>query len=208
MTPRAIRAQTRVLCAALVLALASGGARAGELYRWVTKDGRVEIGTSPPFGAAAEPYFPGQEAAAQPAAPAAPAPAPVPAETPRPAAGHSTREAERGARGRLEEPCARDQEISDKATQKIRILEAQIARLEHKLDELEANEVAYSQTSCRSQGIEGPSSDCLTSSFHRDAEISSTQQELEDAQQKLADLEQRARAATTDERCAPAAPEK
>lgn len=200
MTPGAVRARTRVLALALLLATSSGDARGGELYRWVTEDGRTEIGTTPPFGAAAEPWSPGQEAAAQPAKPAAPAPAAPPRQ---PTA--ETAAAERRARGRLEEPCSRATEKAEKAAQKIRILEAQIARLELKLDELEATELAYSRTTCRSQGVEGIGSDCLTSSFHRDAEIARIQQELEDAQQKLGDLEQRARSMTEDPNCAPAA---
>ncbi len=96
---------------------------------------------------------------------------------------------------------------ASKATQKIRILENQIARFERRLEELEATDLAYSQTSCRSQGshgIEGPSSDCLTSSFHRDAEIARAQADLEEAQQKLGDLEQRARAAAPAAECTPA----
>ncbi len=93
---------------------------------------------------------------------------------------------------------------ASKATQKIRILENQIARFERRLEELEATELAYSQTSCRSSEIEGPSSDCLTSSFHRDAEIARAQADLEEAQQKLGDLEQRARAAAPAAECTPA----
>ncbi len=205
MTPRAIRAQARVLGATLLLALASSDTRAGDLYQWVTEDGRIEIGTTPPLGAAAQPWSPGQEAAAQPAPPAAAAPAP--AATQRVPSDRRT-ESERRARGRLEEKCSAQKATVDKATQKIRILESQIARLDKKIEELEATEVAYSRTSCRSQDVYGPSaSDCMTSSFHRDAEIARTQDELEDAQQKLGDLEQRARSATSDsdENCAPAA---
>jgi hypothetical protein len=71
-TPRAIRTRTGVIGLALLLSSASGGVRAGELYRWVTEDGRVEIGMNPPPGTTAVPYFPGQETAPQPAAPARP----------------------------------------------------------------------------------------------------------------------------------------
>ena len=201
MTPGAVRARTRVLGFALLLAIASGNARGGELYRWETEDGRIEIGTTPPLGAAAVPWSPGQEAAAHPAAP----PAPAPAATPRPAPDSAAAAlAERRARGRLDEACSREKATTDKATQKIRVLESQIARLERKLEELEATDLAYSRTTCRSQGIEGPGSDCLTSSFHRDAEISRIQQEIEEAQQKLGDLEQRARGVPRGEACAPA----
>ena len=82
----------------------------------------------------------------------------------------------------------------------------QIARLEKKLEELEATEVAFQRTSCRSANAYGPDhSDCVSSSFHRDAEIARTQESLEEAQQKLADLEQRARSASEDQNCSPAA---
>ncbi len=210
MTPRAIRAQTRVLGLALLLALASGEARGGELYRWVTQDGRVEVGANPPPGVSAQPWSPAQESAAQPAMPAAPAVAveATPAVPQRPRA-RRTHEATRRVGSRLDDKCLARARTIDKATQKIHLLESQIARLEKRLEELEATEVAYSQTSCRTSDFEGPSSsDCVTSSFHRDAEVSRTQEALEDAQQRLGDLEQRARAASEDQSCAPAAPAK
>ena len=210
MTPVAIRARTRALGAALLLVLASGETRAGDLYQWVTEDGRVEIGASPPAGVAAKPWNPGQEAAANPSAlPAAPASereaAPASAKPYRASSRHTT-EAERRARGRLEEECRTQRGLIEKAAQKIRVLESQIARLEKKLEELEATELAFQRTSCRSSGAYGPDhSDCVSSSFHRDAEIARTQESLEEAQQKLADLEQRARSASEDQSCSPAA---
>ena len=213
MTPRAMRAQARVLGAALLLAIAiaSSDTRAGDLYRWVTQDGRVEIGATPPPGTEAVPWNPGQEALSPPTAlPAAtPAPAPAvtpPAATPAPATARSAA-ANGRARSLLEEECSTGRATADRATQKIRILESQIARLERRLEELQATDLAYSQTSCRSQGIEGPSTDCLTSSFHRDTEIARTQAEIEEAQEKLADLEQRVRGAAAPAECAPASPE-
>ncbi|MEX2208156.1 MAG: hypothetical protein WEF50_18170 [Myxococcota bacterium] len=210
-TPVAIRALARVLCAALVLALASGESRAGDLYQWVTEDGRVEIGASPPRGVAAKPWNPGQETISNPVAQPAPKP-PEPAPAPAPMQRTSSRNpssAEHRARGRMDDRCLRQQGTVAKATQKIQILEVQIARLEKKLEDLEATELAYSRTSCRSMDVYGPdASDCISSSFHRDAEIARTQEELEDAQQRLGDLEQRARSAAEDAACSPAAPEK
>lgn len=211
MTPGAGCARACIVCAALVLALASSESRAGDLYQWETEDGRVEIGVSPPPGVAAKPWNPGQEAAANPVAkPAAPPPEPEPA----PAAmqrtsARRTPSAERRARPPMDDRCLRQQGTIAKATQKIQILEAQIARLEKRLADLEATELAYSQTSCRSMAVYGPdASDCISSSFHRDAEIARTQEELEDAQQRLGDLEQRARSAAEDEACSPAAARK
>jgi hypothetical protein len=209
-TPRAIRAQTRVLGLALLLALASFQARGGELYSWVTEDGRIEVGAKPPPGVSARPWSPGQESAAQPAKPAAPAAAveATPAAPQRPRA-RRTREADRRAGSRRDDKCLARELTIEKATQKTRILESQIARLEKRLEELEATELAYSRTSCRTADFEGPTaSDCVTSSFHRDAEISSTQEALENAQQRLGDLEQRARTASEDQSCAPAAAQK
>ena len=196
----------------LALVLASSETRAGDLYQWVTEDGRVEIGASPPAGVAAKPWNPGQEAAANPSAlPAAPASeseretVPASAKPLRASTRHTT-EAERRARGRLEEECRTQRGLIEKAAQKIRVLESQIARLDKKLEELEATEVAFQRTSCRSSGAYGPDhSDCVSSSFHRDAEIARTQESLEEAQQKLADLEQRARSAAEDASCSPAA---
>jgi hypothetical protein len=213
-TPGARCARARILCAALGLALASGESRAGDLYQWVTEDGRVEIGVRPPPGVAAKPWNPGQEAAANPvvAKPAPPPPEPAPrptASAPQMSAAERKRLAERRAYGRLDDHCLRQQRTVAKATQKSQVLEAQIARLEKKLAELEATELAYSQTSCRSMDVYGPdASDCISSSFHRDAEIARTEKELEDAQQRLGDLEQRARGAAEDEECSPAAPKK
>src|SRR5262245_61848342 len=46
-----------VLATCLALAL-PGAAFAGGLYRWVTKDGRVEVGPFPPPGVHAEPWQP------------------------------------------------------------------------------------------------------------------------------------------------------
>ena len=116
------------------------------------------------------------------------------------------RENERRARGRLDEVCMRNREVSAKAARKITETETQITRLEGRIEELEANAVAYSKTTCRSQeSYSGLGTDCQVSSFHRDAEIARLNRDLEEAQQRLADLEQRARAVAEDERCAPAA---
>jgi hypothetical protein len=213
-TPRAIRAPARVLGAALLLALASTAARAGDLYRWVTEDGRVEIGTNPPLGASVEPWNPAQEAVAQPTAqptaqPAPPAaPAPPAHATPPGSRSHGPPGVPRDrSKSRLDETCSTEKLAAMKAAQKISVLESQIARLGRKLEELEATALAYSQTTCRSQEADGLGSDCLTSSFHRDAEIARTQQELEEKEQKLADLEQRARGLASRPECTPASAE-
>ncbi len=214
MTPGSIRARTAVLGAALLLALAGANARAGDLYQWETEDGRIEIGTNPPLGAAAKPWNPGQEAAARPTPPAAPAPAVTPVA--RPGAGHRSaderaKEARRRALGRLGDACVARKGAIAKGAQKIAAAENRITQLETRLEELEATALAYSRTSCRSDYDDGSdSSDCLASTFHRDAEIARTQEELEDTQQKLADLEQRTRAAEEDPSCGSeaAAPEK
>jgi hypothetical protein len=193
----------------LLLALASGAARAGDLYQWETEDGRIEIGTNPPLGANARPWSPGQETAAQPRPRPAPAAPPAPADSAivgAPPAKHVSKEdrakqAQRQAMGRLGDACLARKSTLEKATQKIAIVEAQIARLEKRIEDLEATELAYSRTSCRSDDDGVDTSDCLASTFHRDTEIARSQGELEEAQQKLADLEQRARSAEEDPSC-------
>src|SRR5262245_60453513 len=61
------------LCLALAL---PGAAFAGGLYRWVTKDGRVEVGPFPPPGVHAEPWQPEDDEKPAPATPTR-APEPV-----------------------------------------------------------------------------------------------------------------------------------
>jgi hypothetical protein len=189
-TPRAVRARARALGAALLLAIASGDARAAELYRWLTEDGRVEIGTTPPPGTAAVPWRPGEAEAAEPAPRATPA-------------RLSTRAPR--ARARSDEKCARKQEAARKIEREVVELESEITRLEQRIESLEASEVAFSRTSCVSRDVYGPnSSRCQSDIFHRDTEIANAEQALELAQNKLGDLEQRARGAAPLAECAPA----
>lgn len=184
----------RALAAALLLAIPAGGLSAGELYRWVTEDGRTEIGPNPPPGASAVPWSPGQERAAEPT-PAAPAPAPASAPAPIPA---------QKARSANREKCARYRENARQTERRVIEAEAAIARLEQKLETLQSTEIAFSRTSCVSQGINGPKSDCVASRFDRDAEIERAEQALEQAQEKLSDLELNARRSAAPEACTPA----
>ena len=174
MTLRSVRGPARALFVALLLAAAAPPARAGDLYRWVTEDGRVEIGPTPPAGTAAVPWRPGQRDAATPGVPEAPA--------------RAARTRSRNAKA-----CARDRESEREDARRIAEVESEIARLEQKIERLETSEVAWSRTSCRSQGIYGPKSDCVASRFDRDAEIEGAKLQLDSAQERLADLEQRAR---------------
>ena len=176
-----------VVTLAACLALFGPVASAEGLYRWVTEDGRVEIGTTPPPGTAAVPWLPDPADAAQPAEPAAP----VTPATHVPTAANGD--------------CARRSEAARKTAAKIAKLESEIDRLERKLESLESNEVAWSRTSCVSQGIDGPKSDCVTSHFDRDVEVDRAEQALDRARDNLDDLELRARGATTAAECAPAA---
>ncbi len=215
MTPGAFRARQGLLAALILLALASGGARAGEMYQWETEDGRIEIGPNPPLGAAARPWSPGQEAASTRPKPPPPPPALDPAPAGSPTLKYRSKEerakeAQRQAMGRTGDACLARKATLEKATQKIAITEAQITRLEQRIEELEASELAYSRTSCRTDDPDVDTSDCLASTFHRDAELAHSERQLEEAQQKLADLEQRARAAEDDPSCqsSPAAAKK
>ena len=171
------------LSLAACLALLGPVAVAGDLYRWVTEDGRVEIGTTPPPGTAAVPWLP------EPAEAAAPAPPVTPATQATTATG---------------EDCARKSEAARKTAAKIAELESEVDRLEKKLESLESNAVAWSRTSCVSPGIDGPKSDCVTSQFDRDVEVDRAERALDRARDKLDDFELRARAAVSAAECAPA----
>ncbi len=174
MTAPAARAFARALLVGLLLAAASSHASAGELYRWVTEDGRVEIGPVPPAGASAVPWRPGQDAAAKPAEATAPA-------------GRAK------GRARGDRACARHREASRQTAQALIDAETEVTRLEQKIEMLESSHVAYSRTSCVSQGIDGPRSNCVSHRFDRDAEIERAEAALDAAQERLADLELHAR---------------
>jgi hypothetical protein len=97
---------------ALLLALPSADALAGGLYRWVTSDGRVEIGPTPPPGVNAVPWIPGQPetspGAAPPAAPAkaAPAEAPRTERAPRTSGPAMPKPKPPATRAKVDEECA------------------------------------------------------------------------------------------------------
>ena len=198
MAPRDLQRLAHSLGVALLIALAEGDAAAGELYRWVTKDGLVEIGPTPPPGAAAAPWTPGNEDAArdsvQPES-AAPAPAATRAWPAAPARRSSDADAE---------TCAQYREAALELERKIATAEADIARLEEQIEALEASDVAYARTDCVSHDIYGPSRGCQSTSFNRDVELGRAGKALDRAQEMLSDLEARARRASAPPECAPA----
>jgi hypothetical protein len=180
MSLRLARRGGLALCLAAAL---SSAAFAGGLYRWVTKDGRVEVGPFPPAGVNAEPWQPDGDA---------PKPAPAPPRPraerpPNPAASETRRSA-------LEARCARPKEttLQREATErKIAQLEATIARLEETL-------VANEESHCTSSYYRG----CRGSTFDRDEALERAQEELGAEQSKLADLERKEQERAADEDCA------
>jgi hypothetical protein len=69
----------------------------------------------------------------------------------------------------------------------------EIARLEARVEQLEATDVSHSFTRCRRDQTRGYDPDCEGGSFDREAELERTREELGQAQDDLADLEARAR---------------
>lgn len=161
-----------VLALALVVTPLEAGAQT--LYRWVTPDGRVEIGTSPPAGVRAEPWTPG-------ASPAA-APTVVPAAQSGPRLRDPARDPGRDCRARLAE-----------MRREIEQTETRIAGLEQRIESLSESMVAFQQNTCTRDDYGNTAKHCRSSSFSRDAEIDKAERELAEAQDTLADLETRAR---------------
>lgn len=203
--------RTLALSTGLALAL-PGAALAGGLYRWVTKDGRVEVGPFPPAGVHAEPWEPKDEE--KPAPPqSAPAPAPAPQQaqpvTPSrmPSLGHLSGPP-RDPRTDLDRQCEQIQRERGLRKVEKQKLESEIAGLEKKIAKLEDSLVANEDSSCVHAGEAG-ARDCTGGSFDRDAEIERSQNRLEKAQTKLGDMELRERREAADDKCAkqPAAPQ-
>lgn len=215
MTRRAPCGFARVLGLALLLALSSP-ALAGGLYQWVTPEGRVEIGPTPPFGVNAVPWVPGQPDPASPATSPAPPAAAAPAEAePAAAAPAETVPTARvpvprgpalrkpkSARGKAADECAKLGTAARELAQQVQDAEREIAQLEAKIEKLEASDVAYSHsTNCTGKDAYGGSADCSSTSFDRDAEIERSQQALAHAQERLEEAEESARRANVPEKC-------
>ncbi len=183
----------RTAAFALVLALSPASARAVDLYQWVDADGVVSIGPSPPAGASAVPYVPGKPAAptSQPS-PVAPG---VPQMTP-PAAPRTGSPV-----GPTETPCAVHTQAARAAASELVEAEREIARLERRIEDLEASDVAYARTECVAKDDAGPDPDCRASTFDRDKEIARSEKALEVAHEKLADAEIHLRDAAIPPRC-------
>jgi type IV secretory pathway VirB10-like protein len=159
----------------LTLTLAAFDASGATLYRWVTEDGRVEIGTTPPPGVNAVPWTPGPPEAAAPAPPP-----PAPADPVRP--GPNTAKSDR---------CLRLEEEARELRSSIVEKEAEIEALEASAARLAATEVAYQRVDCRDD-VYGANTDCEPLVFDRDREIERADEKLAQARDELDDLEQRA----------------
>jgi hypothetical protein len=186
-----------VACCAAWL-LAAGAARAeSELYWWVTPEGDVQVGPSAPPGVKAVPW--------DPSAPP-PAPAPAPAAAPAPAPAATRHEAPRprasgpkatplpplpgpASAGSEDDDCEKHRGLARQLAASRR----EIARIEARIEELEATDVSHSFTRCRRDQVRGYDPDCEGGSFDRDAELESAREELGQAHDDLADLEARAR---------------
>lgn len=177
----------------VALALASSPAQAVELYQWVDADGVVSIGPNPPPGASAVPYAPGRPPAVAPAKPAAPA---TPAAT-SPALPQRASSPYRAP----EPPCAVFTNAARKAETELADAEREITRLEARIEELQASDIAYARTECVAKEYEGPAPDCRASTFDRDKEIVRSEKALEVAHEKLADAEIHLRETVIPERC-------
>lgn len=199
-----------VLAVVLLLSLPGAEALAGGLYRWVTSDGRVEIGPMPPPGVNAVPWSPGQPEV--PPAGATPAsPAPTASEAPADAEPAPSARASRPSGPALAKPknapvkaiddCSKLVGGARNLARQVSATEKEIAQLEAKLEKLESSDVAFSHTECAQNDSYGRASGCRSSSFDRDAEISKTQVALDRAQEKLDEVEEKARRAGIPAKC-------
>ncbi len=191
-----------LLAVCLALAL-PGAALAGGLYRWVTKDGKVEVGPFPPPGVNAEPWKP-EDGSAKPA-PAPRAFEPVVTETP---SYESRRAPPPEQRSPLELECEERASKRRKLVLEHESVEQKIAALEAKIARLEETLVANEDSRCYTDSYGNSRRECVGGSFDRDASLERARDELETAQSKLADIEQGERGDASDEKCAnlPAAP--
>jgi hypothetical protein len=208
MSARKLDRAVLALWLALALPIA---ANAGDLYRWVTPDGRVEIGPFPPRGVHAEPWKP--EETSPPAAtppPATPPPsAPAAAEPSgaprvyRTLNGLNARPSDQGPT-----PCEQRRQKAAKLASERQQTEREIDRLEATIARLEETLVAHEDSSCLSDANGDVSRGCSGGSFDRDAELEKSRRKLDRAQSKLGDLEQRERETASGDDCpsAPAAP--
>jgi hypothetical protein len=187
---------------ALWLALAlPGAANAVDLFRWVTPDGRVEIGSTPPPGVHAEPWHPEQPA---PPAVTPPTPAPSSAATAVP----TLRKLAQPALAETKPNCGLGRAQALDLARQRQETEQEIARLEAAIAEYEDTPVAYEDSSCLRDKYGAIAKNCTGRSFDRDEAIEESQTQLEAAHRKLGDLEDQERVATANDDCAavPAAP--
>jgi hypothetical protein len=204
------RADRALLALWLALALPVA-ASAGELYRWVTPEGRVEIGPFPPRGVHAEPWKPEQTGPS--AQPATPAPPTVPAASPAspsgaPGSARAPSDLASPPVGPRPDACElRRREARELARQR-QDTESEIGRLEATIGKLEESLVMHEESSCRRDAYGQVSRGCTGGSFDRDTELEKSHEKLEEAQSRLDDLEQRERAVAPGDDCAavPAAP--
>jgi len=181
-----LRSAGRVAAAALLCASLAGAQESDGLYYWVTERGDVQVGPTPPPGVKAVPWDP---SAPPPTAPPAAAAQPA---TPKPASA-----AVDPAAAAASDACDPHRALADE----LAASRGEIARLEKRIAELEATDVANSFTRCKRHAIRGYDPDCAAGAFDRDAELESAREALGQAQDELSDVEARAAHAGVPREC-------
>jgi hypothetical protein len=205
------RVRRAVVAALLALALPSV-AGAQTLYRWTTKDGRVEVGPFPPAGVHAEPWKPeDEEKPKPPAAPnsampvnpsSPPSVAPAPIQSPRNLNGLQMRNIEEERQRQVQQDCDAKRSATGNLLNQKQVTEREIKRLEKEISELEDSLVAAEESSCLSDSAGHTSRNCREGGFDRDASLERDRKDLDKAQSKLDDLERKEQEArSSDDPC-------
>lgn len=202
------RVVSRVVVVSWLMLAFAGAGDAGQLYRWVTQDGRVEIGPVPPSGVHAEPWQPVQPAPAVVTPPPTPAAAETPAPAPAPAASQNaapsgTAPVQQASTG----DCSFARERALDVMQRKQETETEIKELEATIARLEDSMVVSANSTCRTDDYGAQrNSRCTGDSFDRDKELSRSRKKLEKAKDRLDELEDRERTTQVSDCPPPASP--